>query len=248
MPSNFDPIGFHVHSAEDIGTLCETLMSKCETIQLAHGKYLHWASNSGAQIWLFVDNEGQLVTIAPAFQGKGRLRVNLLKSYPRDPFNAEGGLQGWANPGEKAGQMPETGDYPFVFDTPDFALHGNLKLPVVRTAQITAFAHEISAYANEADFSASQKGQRFASRSFIPTGLFSAAKTNEPPPAYAILSGHVTATELKTNEISGEKFVWACVDSLGGTFDVVAPTSMLKGPLKTGEIVSGSFWLCGQLL
>jgi len=248
MPSNFDPIGFSIESAADLGEVWQKLHPTCEIIKLAHGEYQHWISESGAQIWIFVA-DGQLVTMSPAFSGQGRVRVNVQKTFPRDPFNAEGGLYGWANPGEKAGQKPETGDYPFVFDTPDFSLHGNLPLPVVRTAQITAFAHAAGVYKTEEEFLAAQpQEQKYASKSFIPIGLFTAAKTKEPPQAYAFLAGHVIATEMKTNEISGEKFVWACIDSLGGTYDVVAPTSMLSAAPNVGEILSGQFWMCGQLL
>ena len=54
--------------------------------------------------------------------------------------------------------------------------------------------------------------------------------------------------ERKRNEESGGEFLWAAVDTLGGTYDVVADPSLLEIVPPPGSVLSGTFWLSGRVL
>ena len=144
------------------------------------------------------------------------------------PSELDGSFHGWADP---AGDAPDTGSYPFVFDAPDYRLHEELSLPARKDVQIAAFAHEIAAFDTVAAYEASQTGDlKYASQSFIPSGLFTpAGDFTVPPQARAIFTGHVLAAEEKINVLTGRAFYWALVETLGGTYDLVIDLSLLPG-------------------
>ena len=94
-------------------------------------------------------------------------------------------------------------------------------------------------------------GIKFASESFIPSGLFTAGpqgKNKHPPQAQAIFSGRVIATQRLTNPVTNQKFYWARVHVLGGEIDIVADPQVVEGTVVEDGIVSGTFWLSGRIL
>lgn len=89
---------------------------------------------------------------------------------------------------------------------------------------------------------------KFASQSFIPSGLFNLSGSDAPARAEAIFAGHVRETERRTNQLTGDEFVWCLVDSLGGSFDVVIDPELLSNAPRVGGVVHGSFWLSGRII
>ena len=55
-------------------------------------------------------------------------------------------------------------------------------------------------------------------------------------------------TDTRANAVTGTLFVWALVDSLGGTFDVVIDPELLPRMPRPGDVLAGWFWLSGRLL
>ncbi len=248
MPSHFSTIGFPLNSEADFLALANRLAEKSEMIDVPDGRYLRWSSQTGAEIWLQLDSNDDLIGMVPHFAGPSRVRVGLTAQVTRpDDTALDGAFHGWAHPSD---DDPEVGDYPFVFDTPDFRRHTSVPIPSIVTAQIAAFAHEISIFESIDAYDASGSGEpQLASQSFIPSGLFKpGGEATEPPEAYGILTGHIVQAAEKRNELSGEPFYWALVDSLGGTFDVVIDPELMDQALKIGGVLSGSFWLSGCLM
>lgn len=87
---------------------------------------------------------------------------------------------------------------------------------------------------------------KYASQSFIPSGLFGTSK--EAPKAEATFTGKVLETALRTNSQTGNRFHWALVETYGGRFDVVIDPDLLAEAPVAGGILSGHFWLSGRLL
>ena len=117
----------------------------------------------------------------------------------------DGTFLAWANPPAGAATG---GDYPFAFDCPDAATHLDLALPAIVTAQVAAFAQQVSLYDSPAAFASSQaaRGARTPSRSFIPSGLV--APTGEPvtpPEPHALIAGHVIEADTRVNAVSGTR-------------------------------------------
>jgi hypothetical protein len=251
MPSHLSTIGFQVASEEELGQLAVRISRQATAMNTRDGRYLHWAGRSGEELWLQLDKSKELIGMNPHYAGKSRIKVRLTARLNRPQDTPlEGAFHGWANPGQEAEGMAE-GDYPFVFDTPDSAMHSDLVFPAVVDVQIAAFAHSVDCFPNEEAFIKSQQHAKtmFAPRSFIPSGLFTrGGATNEPPPSTAIFTGQVIETEEKRNSISGIAYRWALVETLGGCFDVVIDPSLLSEIPNSGGFLSGSFWLSGRLL
>lgn len=228
--------------------LANRLADKCELIPVKGGRYLQWSSSCGAEAWLQVDRRGELIGMNPHFSGRSLIRVGLTARVTRPGDTAlDGAFHAWADP---PSEDPVTGSYPFVFDVPDFLCYADAATPGIAQAQIAAFAHEVSVYGSVHAYEASTTaGPRLASRSFIPSGLFSpgGAKT-EPPQALAILTGHVRRAEKRTNDLTGCLFHWAEVETFGGAFDVVIDPELVDEVPGAGGVISGSFWLSGRLL
>jgi hypothetical protein len=248
VPSQFSAVGFHVTSGEDLAALASRVAERADTIDAGEGQYLKWAPSSGEQLWLQVKRNGDAMGMNPHFEGRSSIRVAIEARVAREGHTPlDGTFLAWANPPDG---MPTGGDYPFVFDSPDAALHQDLELPVTLTAQVAAFAQQISVYASPAEYDAEQaaQGSSFLSRSFIPSGLFSPSGDPViPPEPHALIAGHVLVAEERRNTVTGEPFWWALVDSVGGTFDVVIDPNLLSAPVAPGNVLSGWFWLSGRL-
>ena len=248
MPSHLSSIGFRVENAKELARLAEELSLKAETIAVKTGKYLRWAGPGGEQLWLQINARRELVGINPHFEGLTRLRIGVVSRISRTGDTAlDGGFHAWASPSG----VPDDGEYPFVFDAPDAATYSDLEIPSVAEAQVTAFAHELALFDSEEAYNSAQSsdGVQFASRSFVPSGMFSPGDQKEgPPTAEAIFTGQILQAESRTNAVSGLPFWWAVVDTLGGQFDVVADPSIVEKQPVVGGFLSGSFWLSGRLV
>ena len=245
MPSHFSTIGFPVDSTSACSELATKIARLAKRIPVRDGAYLLWSGSDGAQVWLQVDSTNTLIGMNPHFAGKSAIPVgirSILRRPGETPF--DGAIQGGVNETEPGA---EDGDFPIVADVPNLGTHERLKPPASVTAQVAAFAHEASFSSAEAEYEAAQQHEvKFASKSFIPSGMFEpGGEATEPPQAYAIFSGHVLEAEAKRNEMTGETYYWALVDSLGGTFDVVIDPEVLPELPRSGGILSGSFWLSG---
>jgi hypothetical protein len=249
MPSQFSAIGFSVTTGEELAALASRVAGESEKIRLGPGDYLKWAPPSGEQLWLQISSEGDAMGMNPHFAGKSSVRVGIEARVTRPTHTPlDGTFLGWANPPDGAATG---GDYPFAFDCPDAATHLALELPAIVTAQVAAFAQQVSIYPSVTAYEAASaaEGSSFPSRSFIPSGVISpAGEPVNPPEAHALIAGHVLEAESRQNWISEAPYWWALVDTVGGTFDVVIDPQLVQDPPRPGHVLSGWFWLSGRLL
>lgn len=249
MPNHFTTLGFEVVTQEDLKALAQQAASHARAVHMKAHHYLRWVGSAGEELWLQIDETGDLIGMNPHFSGGSSVRVRLQSRVGRDNDTAlDGAFIGWADPRE---DMPESGMYPIVFDAPDAATYSDLKLPAIVEVQIAAFAHEISSYNMPESYIASQQRQRvkFASQSFIPSGLFGPdGSSTEPPESMAIFTGHIIDAEVRANSLTGRPFFWALVNTLGGTYDVIIDRNLLTQTPSAGGVLSGSFWLSGRII
>lgn len=227
-------------------------LESTETIRCPRGFYLKFSDASGAEIWLQGNAEQELIGFNPHFAGKSRRRVSLTKAIERESSTLDGGFYAWANPPDTE---IDSGDYPFVFDVPDFRLNEVSGLPQICEIQLTAFAsNDFKVFADEKNYEDSQKGSlRYSSKSFVPVGLFAFDAESEAIDLSVVrpigqFAGEIKEFELKTNELSGENFYWFLVETLGGETDVVADVKLIQNEPRIGGIVSGQFWLSGKII
>lgn len=227
------------------------VLRHAETITCPRGIYLRFSDESGAEMYLQGNHDQEMLGFNPHFEGKSRRSVGVTTLIERDASELDGGFYAWANPREEAGGL--SGDYPFVFDAPDFRTIPDLKIPQTVDIQLTAFAsNDFQMFAGEQEYSDSQEGGlKYAARSFVPSGLFDIVDEEIDLSVLrpiATLSGEIKEFELKTNTLTGEKFYWFLIDSYGGEVDVVADPKLIMREPQIGGIVKGQFWLSGKLL
>lgn len=240
-------IGFKVETEAEFQELAGQAYDLGEAFETIAGTYIKWAPGEGIELWLQVAGDSDAVGFNPHFSGSSLTRVCLNKRIVRSEGNSlDGGFHAWANP---EGEIPGSGDCPLVFDVPDFQLTA-AELPAFVTIQLAAFAHELQSYDNDEAYYQSQSYEiKFASESFIPSGLFfPGGNAIEPPLAKAIFTGHVLETSLVTNPVTGVEFCWAKTKTVVGEIDVVADPALLNGILIKGGVLTGSFWLSGKLV
>ncbi len=250
--SNLSDIGFPVRHEGDVNDVIMSVLNHVGEVRCPRGFYLKFSDKSGAEIYLQGNFDQELVGFNPHFAGKSKRKVALTEVIEREASELDGGFHAWANPQDETN--PESGEYPFVFDLPDFRTVPNLQLPQTAEIQLTAFAsNDFKIFASEKEFDENQDAEEIksASKSFIPSGLFTpdeATKETVPPRPIGIFAGEIKEFELKTNSLTNAEFYWFLVETLGGEVDVVSDPKWIETEPKIGGIVSGQFWLSGRIL
>lgn len=250
--SNLSDIGFPTPDEQAVNEMIMHVIEVSKPIETSRGFYLVYTDLSGAQIYLQGNFNQELIGFNPHFAGKSRRTVALTQAVERDSSELDGGFHAWANPSEDS---TEAGDYPFVFDVPDFRTVEIAEFPRVAEIQLTAFAsNDFKVYGGEEDYQNAQESDlKYASKMFVPSGLLAFDEKDGSIDLNLVrpvgkFAGEIREFELRTNELSGEKFYWLLVDTLGGEVDVVVDPKYVPDEPKTGGIVSGQFWLSGRMV
>ncbi len=254
MASHFSSIGLVIDSVDEMLTVADRASVDAEVLEVEGGRYLVWSSGEGPELWLQLDDEDNLVGMAPHFAGRNRWRIALVDEVERSEQTVlDGSFYAWNCP---EGDDPEEGLYPFVFDCPDRSVFGEIEVPRFASVQLAGFAHtvelwtDVDAYELSIAEEANPERPRLASMAFIPAGLFRSEDEDEqaPPEAFAVISGVVRAAKEVHNPLTGLTFQWAEIATFGGTLDIVIDRELLGGSsVEAGNVIVGSFWLSGQI-
>jgi hypothetical protein len=249
MSNLWSNIGFLVTSEQEFADLADRAAPLATSVPVPGNrcKYLWYHDKSGAELWMQIDADGQLIGMKPHFHGESRRRVGLLAALTNAKHKLDGRFSGWANPADE--DDPESGDYPLEFDAPDFLAIPEFPFPHTVTVQLAAFPSEFYCYKSAETFRSKQEGiTKLAAPSFIPWGLFRPESKDTPPQAMPCFSGEVKAFANKTNALTGQPFVWMLIETFGGEVDIVVDPRHLTAPLANGNIVQGRFWYSGRLI
>lgn len=249
--SNLSDIGFPAKTGKEYGQLIELAVTEGELIPCEKGSYLKYTDPSGAQLYCQINKKKEVLGMNPHYSGQSKFPVAITKKVDRSESALDGSFHCWAAPTDA--KDPESGAYPFVVDLPDFYTLAPISFPINTHLQLSAFAQsEFNLFTSEAEFNESQKeGMKFASQSFIATGLFSSNAEDEgqsAPEAYALFNGIVKEWAKKTNKISGQPFYWILTETLGGEIDVLVDPKLISKEPQKGWILSGQFWLSARVL
>ncbi|HQU82092.1 MAG TPA: hypothetical protein PKY59_03155 [Pyrinomonadaceae bacterium] len=249
--SNLSDIGFPVRSEQDVNDMIMQVVNHVSEVRCPNGFYLKFSDVSGAEIYLQGNFDQELIGFNPHFSGTSRRKVLLTTAIDRDSSELDGGFHAWANPQD---ETADSGDYPFVFNVPDFRAVHIHEFPKTIELQLTAFAsNDFQIFASEGEFYANQTDElKFASKSFIPSGLFSGNENQETDLSLihpiGIFAGEIKSFELKTNSLTNNDFYHFLVETLGGEVDVVADLGLIQKTPAIGGILKGQFWLSGKIL
>jgi len=247
MPGHLSDIGFDLKTQEDFEQLAIKTCQEGQPYRTADGTYIKWSPGFGIELWAQLDRADEIIGLHPHFHRNGRMRVNIVEKIMRPNSTIlDAAYYGWSNPSDGG---TEDGDFPFVFDVPNDKIQ-EPRWGSIAVVQLAAFAHELESYSSVEEFDRSQvEGLRYASKSFIPAGLFTPESGDTvPPEAYANFAGHVLETSLIRNPATATDFCWAHVSTLGGEVDVVADPVLLNNVIVKGGVVKGSFWLSGVVI
>lgn len=245
MANHFSTIGIPLTSRDQFAEYAQLSVRKGERIKTSKGTYTKFEMGQGVELWGQLSNDNEIIGINPHFTGNAVLMARLINKVddPNDN-DLDGKIYAQAEPDADGGFT-----YPFVFDMPDLTSY-KFAFPQIEKVQLSAFAHELSVYKDDEEYDHSQAGDpKFASESFIPSGLFFPdGKQMTPPQATAIFTGHILCVEKIQNAYTGAFFYHAKVKTLGGEIDMVADPELVDHEICVGGVVSGSFWLSGRLI
>lgn len=247
--SNLSGIGFDVKNQEDFEFVISKAYEKATGIETDLGIYAVYTDNTGAQLWIQLNKNDEIIGVNPHYSGKSNRTVCLTGYVDRPESELDGAFHAWAEPTKE--NKPDSGIYPFVFDVPDFKTLPQIPFPRNQKIQLTAFAHEISYFESEDAYENSPGDEpKFAVQSFIPSGLFSpdGSETPTTPQSYCIFTGVVQEVKKFTNELTSQDFYWMLVNTLGGQVDVVADIDFFSEQPVIKSVIQGQFWLSGRLL
>jgi len=215
MPSHFTSIGFPAETVEEIESLAFKVIDDTLTVNCPKGRYLRWASGDGAELWLQMDENYNLIGITPFFQKKSVVNVGITRVFRReDDSLLEGAIQGWANPKH---HNPQVGAFEFVCDVVDIGRYPNMDVPFISPIRLSAFAYNLDVFSSLDEFHTSESGQgKSNAECFIPSGLGKIqAGSKLLPESYAEISGWVVETVLLRN-----------AHSIGSSFERMAGSWM----------------------
>ncbi len=249
MPGHFDSIGFVAEQDEDLLPWVRRAVREGDQIEVIGadpgwgGRYICWSPGHGVQLWVNVNERGQIQGFDPHFEGRGRAHITLERSYDYDTAPPTGGVFAWIG----LGSLEET---KAGFDLPAFARFYDMACDYDGNAlvQVAAFTHGAEAFPDVPSYQAAQAEIErdnpelaFAVESFLPIGYFDPG--GKIPPATARLSGIILEAERLTNPATGRAFNHALVKTVGMTVDVVADDDQISGVPQPGGVLSGAFWL-----
>lgn len=244
--SNLSDIGFSVRTEEEFTVLLERAYEGGQKLHTTDGFYVRYADLSGAELWLQFDQKHELIGMNPYFRGNSRVQLGLTEAISRDQSQLDGGWVAWTNPSESTD--PESGDFPIVFDTPNFKL-SQATAPGTYPVQLTAFSQEIALFESPESFAQAQEKEEipFAAKSLIPVGLIGRGE-EEAPEAQILLTGVVSELEERKNLFSGQVFLWMSLETLGLSIDLVVDQAALDSEPQVGGVVQCQAWLSGQII
>lgn len=250
--SHYANIGFAVHTDDELNKLVEQAYEDGQPVNSRKGLYVRYLDPSGAELWLQVNENKELVGLNPYFQGDSSVQVELQEALIDETEYLDGGYYCWANPNAKddTDDSEERGDYPFMLDLPDFFAQPEFEMPCRKQVSICAFAEELEVFESEEIFDSIQPTEiMMSSESFIPVGLLGEeGGMTAAPQAFAVINGRVLRTELKNNVLTDQPFWWMHIQTYGAKLDVVASKELISVVPQVGNIISGTFWLVGRLL
>ena len=251
MPGHFDSIGFVADDEGELTPFVERALREGDQLEVLGadagwgGRYVCWSPGGGAQIWVNVDEKGEVRGFDPHYAGRGRAYVTIERSYDYDTAPPTGGVFAWVNLGGE--EETRAG-----FDLPGFARFYDMACDYEGNALIqpTAFTHGAEVFDTVDEYVAYQTQQldadhpelAFAVESFLPIGLLGESDARIPP-ATARLSGIILEAERVTNPATGRVFHAVLVKTVGMTVDVVADDEQLTGEPKPGKVLAGSVWM-----
>jgi hypothetical protein len=207
---------------------------------------LRWTDPSGAELWIYVDKTGDMKSVQPHFSGGTKITLEIQEILERDEISPfDGGFIGLTQTG---GTNPNLGGgFPIVFDCPDFPDVKEAFLTAKHEVELSAFAVELNAYADEGAFKEAQPEMKpLDLPTFIPAGLMGATQ-GETPTAHALMVGALVEMTEITNELTGRPFNRFLMDTPAGPMVLIVEPDLMPEGIETGQVLQVGAWISGRI-
>lgn len=249
MATHFSTLGFQLNSPDDFPALARRVADSSEILKCPGGCYLRWVGESGAELWVQLDEDGRFLDIQPHFAAMATMRIGLTNRLLRPTDTPlDGAWQGWADPLDD--ENPSNGRFEITLEAPDYGLHGDLELPVAVSMQVAAFAHQVTLFETEDEFRNSpQVAGRLEPQAFVPAKQRVRERgETEPQRAEALVCGHILQAKQLHNDLTGLPFYWLLLETDGGRIDLLVDPELLTHEPPIGGIIMTVCWLSGRVL
>jgi hypothetical protein len=201
--------------------------------------YFCLGDESGAQIWLFISGNKEILGFSPHFKGDARYPVNLTVLESK-----EGSMQGGWQAELYAETPAEKEALSFLFECPDTLTFVPPILPWFTNLQLSAFAHELTFWTDEKAYRDQRSSGTDGLLQFSPL-LQEGAGEAQPLGQFI---GKVISAEERTNSFTRQSFFWASVETQGGVIDLVWHKNICSELPVAGSIVQAVAWLSGRIV
>ena len=244
MPGHFECIGLESHE-EVVEAIERAASGHLETERSDGGSRFIWRDLDGARLVVNTDSGGAVVCAAPSFAGETSVDVEE-QEIVRDSECAFCSrlLVNVLEDGELV--------YPLAAQTEEMRPDRQV-VEGKRRLSITLFVEEAELWTDEMayDETSASSEIRFAPRSLIPVGTFPPnfpkrrrfwQRRRYEPTAQALVTGVVSEARTRRNSATEREFAWANLESLGASYDIVAPLEAVGGGFSSGNVVRASCW------
>lgn len=238
--SHFSCIGYAADSEDAFEELVTELVDEAKELPFGvRSRHTLVSDASGARLAMHFEGS-TIACITPWFEASSRLKV--ASSAPLDDEHCVhcGGAD--CDFLDDKGEIVTRATVQWVWAAPWRGWMGSQR---TYTIQLAAFAHRVSAYADDKAFAEGQPGElKMAPNAFLPYGMFDEGKSVTSR-ASALFAGTLVEVRKRQNERTGRQFQHLRVDTLPGVLDVVADPAAVEGELVPGRLVLVEAWLVG---
>lgn len=240
-------MGFIIENEEKFMQFLDLVIRNGERTETSFGSKFSLVFSNGEEFVALMDDDNEVFYFA-FHHRKGT--VSPVGIYEVDT-NEEGVLTGLAfgsmKPDDESN--PESGVYPFVFQTGDLEVLETFHQSEIRNVEVSAFANKVRCFANEEEFYKNQDPEvPLSSESLIPLGIFN-DEVNDVLTPTILINGVVTDVQFLQNELSNEYYWQLTVQTVGSTYTIFSAVDRVtEGKPEVGSVVTVEAWLTGRFV
>ncbi|MDQ0416772.1 hypothetical protein J2Z48_000939 [Croceifilum oryzae] len=245
MPAH--SMGFAIESEEQFMEYLDLVVRTGEQTETSFGRKFSLVFSNGEEIVALMDEDHEVFHVNFHHRKGMASPVGIYEVDTNEEGELTGLTFGSMRPEEETN--PESGMYPFVFQTGDMEVLEAFQQSETRNVEIAAFAHQVRCFATEEEFDQKQDPEvPLSSESLVPLGIFN-DEVNDVLAPTILLNGVVTDVELLQNELSQAQYWQFTVQTVGAAYVVFASLDRVtEGEPAVGGIVSVEAWLTGRFV
>ena len=115
MASHYSDIGFSTATQDEILQLAIRAAESGSRLSTSLGDYIVWSPGEGAELWVHVVNDDEIMQLHPHYAGTSRMLCCITGMLLDPEYPLEGSISGWAG---VTPAQPDIGIYPLTANIP----------------------------------------------------------------------------------------------------------------------------------